>query len=343
MNRQRYLAAGVVILGSLTLSACSSAASSTSDGTDVKSIAHVLAGPLGDQSFYDDAERGIDALKKDGWKAETLQADAKNPAQWKSNMQSASDGSSTFVVTGGSSIVDTLKTVAPLYPDQKYIMYDDSVSAPNVAVVLFKQNEGSFLAGVLAAEATTKTAEFPLANDKKVIGVVGGMDIPVIKDFIAGYEAGAHAVDPSIKVLTSYVGNFTDSQKGFDQAKAMIGQGADVVYQVAGGAGTGVLQAAADGKVYAIGVDSNQNALQPGHVLASMLKNVGGSIEQAVKQAADGTLKFGETTSFGLANDGVRLTFDNNENIVPKDVIDAIDSYKQKVVDGSITVPNAAG
>lgn len=337
--------AGVAAIA-LALTGCStttapSTGTSESTGAKMLSVANVVNGPLGDQGFFDDAERGMVALKTAGHKTETLQADANNPAQWKANLESVSNGDWDVVIVGTSQMVDILTETAPKFPNQKFIIYDSVVDAPNVASITYKQNEGSFLAGVLAAIASTQKADFALSGGTKTIGAVGGMDIPVINDFFVGYEAGAKAVDPSIKVLTSYVGNFTDSQKGYDQAKAMYDQGADVVFQVAGGAGIGVLQAAKDANKYAIGVDQNQNALQSGHILASMLKNVGESLEQAVGKAQDGSLEYGKTAAFGLANDGVGLDFANNNDIVPKAVVDKIQDYKQQVVDGKLTVPTA--
>ncbi|MFJ4175152.1 BMP family protein [Microbacterium sp. NPDC089696] len=341
MNTTRYSLIAAAAVLALSLSACSSpTAGGDAGGDDSRSVANVVPGALGDQSFYDDAESGIAELKSDGYTTTTLQGDANNPAQWKANLQSVSTGQNDVVVIGSSTSSDTITEVAPKFPDQHYIFYDGVIDAPNVASLTYKQNEGSFLAGVLAALATTQTADFPLAEGSKKVGLVGGMDIPVINDFAAGFRAGVEAVDPSVEVLVSYVGSFSDSAKGYDQATAMFDQGADVVYQVAGGAGVGVLQAAADADKYAIGVDSNQNALQQGHILASMLKHVGASIVQAVKSDETGDLAYGETTSFGLANDGVGLTFDDNGDIVPQSVIDAVDDYKQKVVDGEIDVPS---
>ena len=135
-----------------------------------------------------------------------------------------------------------LNADAPKYPQQKFIIYDDVVKQPNVASIVYKQNEGSYLAGVLAAEVTTNKAKFPKATGSKTVGLVGGMDIPVINDFVVGFKKGVSVVDPSIQVKVSYVGSFTDSNKGYDQAKLMYDQGADVVFQVAGGAGIGVLK-----------------------------------------------------------------------------------------------------
>ncbi|MFV0252158.1 MAG: BMP family protein [Beutenbergiaceae bacterium] len=308
---------------------------------ELMSVAHVLAGYLGDQSFYDDANRGMEQLAAEGNKIETLQADPNNPGQWRANLESSSTGDWDIVVIGSPAMTDMVLEVTEKFPEQKYLFYDHEVDHPNIASVVYKQNEGSFLAGVLAALVTSDTATFSLANDDKVVGLVGGQDIPVINDFVVGFEAGVAAVDPEIEVLVSYVGNFTDSQKGYDQTTAMYDQGADVVFQVAGGAGTGVLQAAADSERYAIGVDQNQNALQPGYILASMLKNVGPTIADAVHAAQDGTLEWGAATSYGLANDGVGLEFADNSDLVPQSVIDELEGYKQQVVDGEIEVPSA--
>ena len=346
MKTKRYSLAAAAALLALGMSACSTPAAGTGDSSSpaapAKSVANVVPGALGDQSFYDDAESGIAQLKTEGWQTTTLQGDANNPAQWKANLQSVSTGQYGLVVIGSSTASDTITEVAPKFPNQHYIFYDSAIDAPNVASLTYKQNEGSFLAGVLAATATTQTADFPLASGSKKVGLVGGMDIPVIHDFVAGFTYGVESVDPGIKVLVSYVGSFSDSAKGYDQAKAMFDQDADVVYQVAGGGGVGVLQAAADAKKYAIGVDSNQNGLQKGYILASMLKHVGASIVQAVKDDADGKLAYGKTTSFGLANDGVGLTFDGNGDIVPTSVIEAIETYKQKVVSGELKVPSGS-
>lgn len=309
-------------------------------GGDLLTVANVVNGYLGDQGFYDDAERGIQALAAAGHETETLQADPNNPAQWKANLESVA-GNYDIVVVGTSQMIDLLTETAPKFPDQHFIIYDSVVEAPNVASITYKQNEGAYLAGVLAGIVATSTEDFPLASGEKTIGAVGGMDIPIINDFMVGYEAGAKAVDPDIQVLVSYVGNFNDSQKGYDQAMAMYDQGASVVFQVAGGAGIGVLQAAKDANRYAIGVDSNQNQLHPGHILASMLKNIGGSLELAVGAAQDGTLEYGTDTAYGLADDGVGLEFADNEDIVPQSVIDEIARYKEEVVSGNVDVPTA--
>lgn len=309
------------------------------NGSDLPSVVNMVNGPLGDQGFFDDAERGMDMIGEAGNEIQTVQSELENPSQWRTNLESVSTGDWDIVVTGTTQMEDILNETAPKYPDQKYIIYDTVVDQPNVASIVYKQNEGSYLAGVLAALATTDTSTFPMANEDKVIGMVGGMDIPVINDFLEGFRMGAHTVDPDIEVLVSYVGDFADANRGYDQTMAMYDQGADVVFQVAGGAGIGVHTAAEEAGKYSIGVDSNQNPLQEGHILASMLKNIGISIHDAVNASAAGELEYGSVTEYGLANDGVSLTFEDNGDIVPQDIQDLITDYAQRVVDGEIEVP----
>ena len=347
MNRTSTGAAAAVGCAALLLSACSGSSSTPSSnpssggGATRPSVVNVINGPLGDQGFFDDAARGMSKIEAAGSKIQNIQSDANNPAQWKSNLESVSTGKWDIVITGTTQMHDILDQDAPKYPKQKYIIYDDVVKQSNVASIVYKQNEGSFVAGVLAGLVTTNKDKFTMSTGSKTVGLVGGMDIPVINDFVGGFKKGVSVVDPSIQVKVSYVGSFTDSNKGFDQATAMYGQGADVVFQVAGGSGLGVLKAAAASKRYAIGVDSNQNALQPGFVLASMLKNIGQSLSSAVDDAAAGKLKYGETTQYGLANKGVGLDFANNNDIVPKDIQSKVDDFAQQVASGAVQVPTA--
>lgn len=344
MKRQLKLGLAAASALALLLTGCSSSsagssgsASATSSGK--LSVVSVINGTLGDASFFDSAETGMTKLKAEGHKTQTIQTDASNQTSWKQNTEAVS-GKWDIVVVGTSQMVDVLKEIAPKFPDQKYIIYDDVVTASNVASITFKQNEGSFLAGVLAALATTNKDKFPNATGSKVVGLVGGMDIPIINDFAAGFKKGVETVDSTIQVKVGYVGNFTDSDKGYSIAKSMYEQDkADVVFQVAGSAGNGVLKAAKDTGRYAIGVDSNQNKLYQGNILASMLKNVGDGIYAAVSAAGKGTLDYGKTTAYGLKNNGVGLTFEDNGGIVPADIQTKIKDYATQVADGKITVP----
>ncbi|MGV8848957.1 MAG: BMP family lipoprotein [Propionibacteriaceae bacterium] len=346
MKRQLKLGLAATSALALLLTGCSSSSStgtasgSASASTASKlSVVSVINGTLGDASFFDSAETGMTKLKAEGHKTQTIQTDANNQTSWKQNTEAVS-GKWDIVVVGTSQMVDILKEIAPKFPNQKYVIYDDVVAAPNVASITFKQNEGSYLAGVLAALATTNKDKFPKASGSKVVGLVGGMDIPIINDFVAGFKKGVETVDPTVQVKVGYVGNFTDSDKGYSIAKSMYEQDkADVVFQVAGGAGNGVLKAAKDTGRYAIGVDSNQNKLYQGNILASMLKNVGDGIHTAVTAADAGTLAYGKTTAYGLKNNGVGLTFADNGDIVPADVQAKIKDFAAQVSDGKITVP----
>jgi len=337
--------AGVALLftGCSSGTNASSSASASGSSAAKGSVVNVVNGPLGDAGFFDDAERGMQKLKTQGYTTQTIQSDANNPAQWSANLQSVSGNKWDVVIVGTTQMKEPLETAAKKFPNQKYIIYDDQVEASNVASIMYKQNEGSYLAGVLSGLVATNKDKFPMSQGKKIVGLVGGMDIPVINDFVVGFKKGVETVDPSIQVKVSYVGNFTDSNKGYDQAKLMYDQGADVVFQVAGGAGIGVLKAAKDTKHYAIGVDSNQNALQQGYVLASMLKKIGDSLDTAVNDSFAGKLEYGKTTSYGLANKGVALDYDNNGGIVPQDILSKVDEFAQKVVSGEVTVPTALG
>jgi len=308
-------------------------------GGDRPSVVSVVSGPLGDRGFFDDAERGMQMIAEAGSETQTIESEENNPSQWKSNLQLVSNGEWDLVITGTTQQHDNLDEVAQDFPEQMYITYDDVVEQPNVASITYAQNEGSFLAGVLAGLATTDTDTFDKAEGSKKVGVLGGMDIPVINDFVVGFEKGVESVDEDIEVLVSYVGDFNDPNTGYDQSKAMFEQGADVVFAVAGGSGLGTLKASADADKYSIGVDQDQNDEEPGHVIASMLKDIGVSLENAVDLYADGELEFGETTVYGLEDDGVKLVY--AEDVVPQEIIDEVDSYIEQVLNGEIEVPTA--
>jgi len=219
-------------------------------------------------------------------------------------------------------------------------MFDQTVNLPNVASITYRQNDGAFLAGVLAALVTKDKTNFPMSSGSKNVGIVGGTNIPVINDFIVGFKKGVQIVDPTIKVQTSYVGSFTDAQTGYNQASSMYAGGADVVFAAAGGSGLGVLKASQAKNKYSIGVDSNQNKLYPKNVLASDLKNVGNSVFDLIKKDQDGSLQFGHTYVYGIQNAGVQLV--ENSAIVPASVSAKIKDYSDQVSSGKVKVPCVA-
>ena len=309
------------------------------NGTGFK-IAFVVSGNLGDKGFFDSAQEGITQADTNfGTTSKTLQASPTDPAQWLQNLQAVSDAGYNVVIAGSTQQHDNITTAAKAHPNQHYVFFDDEVDLPNIFNIEYKQNEGSYVAGVLAGIVTTDTKDFPKSAGNKKVGLVGGMDIPVINDFVVGFKAGVAAIDPSIQVLVSYIGNFTDANKAYNLTQAMYQQGADIVFAVAGGAGLGVLKASNDSDTYSIGVDSNQNDLYPGHVIASMLKQVGNTLYAAIQEAIQGNAPWGTTLHAGIKEQAVGLVLDTKT--IPQSVQDQINSVVQKVVDGSVTVPSA--
>lgn len=300
-------------------------------------VAYMVPGNLGDLGFFDSGERGIkEAQQRLGAQTKTVQGGT-DPTTWSSDLQQLSQGGYNVIVTGSDQVAQQITAAAKRYPSQKYIMFDQDIPAPNIASIVYLQNDGAFLAGVLAALATTHKSQFPLAKGSKVVGIVGGVNIPVIQDFVVGFEKGAHTVDPSIKVLTSYVGNFDDPQTGYNQAVDMYHRGADVVFAAAGASGLGVLKASKTLNRYSIGVDSDQNNTFPGHVLASDLKNVNVSVFDLLSKAKAGTLKYNHQYVYGLSNNGVKLLLDSK--LVPSSISSQLDKYSKDVASGKISVP----
>lgn len=301
-------------------------------------VAYVVPGNLGDRGFLDSGNAGIERIKSElGAEVRVLQASPTDPQEWTRNMQAVSDGSYDLVVTGGSgAILEVAQRAAQQFPKQQYIYFAGEVSAPNVASIGYRYNEGSYLAGVFAALVTTDRRSFPLSRGNKTVGVIGGLDIPPINDFIAGYIQGVRSIDPSIRVLRAYAGSFADPNRGFSQAQAMYNQGADIVYAVAGGTGLGILRASSTARRYSIGVDTNQNGLFPGNTVASMVLEIGDSIFESAKAFREGKLESGKTTLYGVGNNGVSLVMD--QRFVPNAVRQRVAQARQDIASGRVVV-----
>jgi basic membrane protein A len=339
MSRRLFAVLAFAFVPILLLTACGSGSNGTGGSKSIRA-ALVLPGPLGDKGFFDSAAGGLQRMHDQlGAQTKVLQSDSKNPSDWLQNLQSVSGQNYDLVITGAQPMRDNLSQVAKASPNQKFLYFDDVVKQPNVASIVYKQNEGSFLAGVLAGQVTTDSKAFPLSKKSKKIGFVGGMDIRLINDFLVGFKTGVATIDPGIEVMTSYTGTFSDPQKGFAQAQTMFDQGADLVYAVAGRSGLGVLKAAQGANRYSIGVDSNQNGLYPGHVLASVVKHVDNSLFDLANNYKQGSLVTGKTYTYGLSNNGIGLVLDQKD--VPSSVAGKIDLAQAKVANGQIKVPSA--
>lgn len=308
-------------------------------------VAYIINGGLGDQSFYDSGQRGIDRIAEDfGVKTTTIECNF-DPAKYPQALQSAIQWNADVIFVISYGFEDLLKQYADMYPDKKFVNIDTVVenSADTITSVDFIEEEGAFMAGVVAALVTNDTS-LEGVNPEKVIGAVGGDEDPVIKAFIYGYEQGAHYIDPEVKVETIYAGTWTDPVKGKQAAKQLYSKGADIVFQIASLTGAGVLEAAAEEGKYAIGVDSNQNGLQPGHVVTSDLKNVGDAIYDVYQSIVDGTFEQGKVLEYGLANGGVGLAIDEyTEEILPEETLNKIREIQDKVINGEIEVKRYQG
>ncbi len=201
----------------------------------------------------------------------------------------------------------------------------------------FIEEESAYLAGVVAGLTTLDTS-IPGINADKLIGAVGGDVDPVIQAFVFAYTNGAQSIDPDIKVETKYLGSWDDTAKGKQAALQLYDMNADIVFQIAAAAGIGVLQAAGERGLYAIGVDTNQNDIVPGSVVASDVKNVGQAIYEVFKSIKDGTYKPGQVLSYGLATGGVDIDMTAQNQPLPQSIQDKVLAVRQQIIDGSLKV-----
>jgi basic membrane protein A len=344
MKKRHALLAVPVAASLLLLSACSTDAGtdeeSSSDSGLGRAALVVAQGGLGDESYNDLANEGFErGLAATGIEGSPIESDDV-VGQGEQVLRRAGDEGFGVVVDLEYSHAEVLPTVASEYPETDWVLVNAEGSGDNVASVLFQEQEGSYLAGALAAMQTTNTSD-PRINAEKVIGVIGGTQSAGIDKFIVGFIQGAMDTDPDVKVLTSYTNDFADPTKGQQQAQSMFDQDADIVFAVTGGSGAGVIQAAVDNDHYAIGVDSNQDGVAEGSVLTSMLKKTDVAVESVLQGYADGEFPGGRTLNLGLAEDGVGLSdFEFTKDAIGQDTIDAVDALKQQIIDGDITVWN---
>jgi len=283
-----------------------------------------------DKSFNEAAYNGAEKYKAEGGSYSDLEING-DAQREQAIRQFASKGFSPIVVPGFS-WATALTTVAAEFPETHFVIIDSVVDLPNVRSVVFKEQEGSYLVGILAA----------MASKSGKIGVIPAFNFDLLEAFACGYKQGAKSVKPDVEVLETYVGAgfeaFNDPVKATEVAKSQIDQGVDVLYQVSGGSGAGVLQAAADAGVLGIGVDSNQNYLHPGNVLTSMLKRVDVATYNAFTDEKNGKFTPG-TIVLGLAEEGVGAAFDdNNAKLITPEMKAAVDKATADIVSGAVKV-----
>jgi basic membrane protein A len=314
-------------------------AASAAWAADKAPVALIIAqGGLGDQSYNDLADKGFKKALAET-KLEGKEVESKDVvAQGENMLRRAADGGFGLIVDLEYSHGDAVKTVAKDYPKIDFSILNLVEPGANVASVLFKEQEGSYLAGALAAMVASDP-KIKGIGPKPIMGVIGGTKSAGIDKFIAGYIQGAHDVDPKVEVKVAYSNNFGDPAIGHQMAKAMFDEGASIVYQVAGGTGIGVIQAAKETGHYAIGVDTNQDALAKGNVLTSMIKRTDLAVETVIKDYADDKFPGGQTVTLGLKEDGVGLSpMTYTKDLIPAADLAKIDEMKKKIVSGEIKV-----
>lgn len=300
----------------------------------------IAQGGLGDQSYNDLAfsgfQKAVEAAGIEGKPVESKDV----VAQAADILRRASDADFGLVVDLEYSHGEPMLEVAKDYPDTKYVILNQVRDGANIASVLFQEQEGSYLAGTLAALVTTDISIKGI-NAEPIIGVIGGTKSAGIDKFIAGYIEGAKAANPDVQVKVAYSNNFGDPAIGLQMAKAMFEEGADIIYQVAGGTGMGVIQAAREAGHYAIGVDTDQDGVAPGAVLASMVKRTDIAVESLVKDYAGDKFPGGKTVTFGLKENGVGLSeMKHTKAMIPAATLEKVEAAKQAILSGQIKVWN---
>ena len=306
-------------------------------------------GGKNDRSFNAAAWEGVKRAKKE-LGIVLRDVEPGNPTSIEPAMRAFAEKDFDLIIGVGFAQGPIMQKVATDYPNIKFAIVDGVIfeadgktPKKNVASLVFREHEGSYLVGMIAA-SKSKTG---------TLGFVGGMDIPLIHRFAKGYEQGAKAVNPNVRVIENYVG-VTDSAwnnpgKGKELALAQIDKGADVIFTAAGNSGLGAFDAVeqkgrdAQGhpRAYVIGVDSNQNGVKPGFVLTSMVKRVDNAVFDVVKEVTEGRFEGGFHV-FGLDKNGVSYAMDeNNKDLIPQDVIDKVEKAREEIVEGKIKVKDA--
>ncbi len=310
-----------------------------------KPVALIIAqGGLGDQSYNDLADKGFKKALAET-KLKGREVESKDVVAQAENILRTAAGSGGFglIVDLEYSHGDALKTVAKDYPKVDFVILNQVQPGANVASALFKEQEGSYLAGALAAMVASDP-KIKGVGPKPIIGAIGGIKSAGIDKFLVGYMQGARDVNPNIEVKIAYSNNFGDAAIGHQMAKAMFDQGASIVYQVAGGTGAGVIQAAKETGHYAIGVDTDQDNMAPGNVLTSMIKRTDLAVETVIKDYAAHKFPGGQAVTLGLAENGVGLSpMTYTKSLIPAAYLTKVADLKKKIVAGEIKVWDCTG
>lgn len=310
-------------------------------------VLYLVTGNLGDKSFFDSGNEGMALIKSElGCETSVVELGYDN-TKWEPALLEASEQDWDVIIVGTAQVQEILEEVAAQFPEQRYIIFDTTAAGDNIYSIEYKQNEGSYLVGMVAAEFSVSGYEG--TNPEAIIGTVGGMDIPVINDFMIGYIEGAKAVNPDIKVAISHIGNFDDTAKAKELAMTQISTGADIIYNLCAQAGLGIFDAAVDKNTYALGVDTDQAMAlldtdpdKAERIVSSVVRDIGASLLYAVEKHIEGTLEYGTTEKLGIAEGAVTIAKNDFYNeMVSQEVRDKVDQAEKDIAAGTIVVPSA--
>lgn len=348
-NIRSLAAAGGLFLAVFLISSCGTTADAKREGCNIRVGIVFDIGGKNDRSFNAAAWEGVKRAEKD-LNICLYDVEPGNPTSIEPAMRAFAERNFDLIIGIGFAQGPILQRVADDYPNIKFAIVDGVIfekdgktPKSNVASLVFREHEGSFLVGMIAA-SKSKTG---------VLGFIGGMDIPLIHKFATGYEEGARYVNPNIQIVTNYVGvtdgAWNNPGKGKELALNQIEKGADVLFTAAGNSGLGAFDAVeqygkdsqGEANKFVIGVDSNQNGVKPGFVLTSMVKRVDNAVYDVVREVLDGDFRGGFHV-FGLDKDGVAYAMDQfNKPLIPDKVIADVEAAKGKIVDGEIKVTDA--
>lgn len=294
-------------------------------------------GGLNDKSFNFLANKGLEKAVTDLGVTKGV-VESKQMTDYETNLSRFAEEKYNLVIAVGFLMYDAVEKVSKDYPDVKFMIIDSSITdRPNVASAMFKTEQCGYLVGVLSG-LMEKTSGIPNALGKNTVGLIGGMAIPPVNDYIAGFIQGAKSVNSDINIDLKYTGKFDDPALGKQMALSQIAGGADIVFHIAGGSGTGVIDAAKEKNVYAIGVDADQNYMAPDNVITSALKGMDVATFDIIKSVIDDKFKSGDVL-FDLSNDGVG--FATPTKVVPQEVTDKVNAAAKQIKDGTIKVTTA--
>lgn len=356
---KKVLSVLMILAMMFSLSACGKKSEETAAKEEnVTKVVLLVSGTLGDKSFHDSSQNGMDLIKEkygDKVVIKTIEMGS-DRTKFIPTLEDVSEENWDVIIAGTFHMKEPIEEVAPNYADKTYILFDTAVSydeiegLDNVYSIKYKQNEAGFLAGVLGAQMTTKT-DIENINPEKKIGFLGAMDIPVINDFLVGYIQGAKYIDEDMKIDISYIDSFSDAAKAKELALIQYEtKGVDIGFNVAGRAGLGQIEAAFEKNAYAIGVDSDQALLfedkpeKAKTIATSALKRVDISLVRALDMYFEGNMPKGKVEVVGLEEGAIGLSKNKYyDALVPEEIKSQIDDVENKIISGDIKVDSAFG